>query len=214
MYDIGFLILVFLLVSILLLLGSSRILTLIKIICFQGILISIFPIVELQENLFADFALSMVTLMIKGVLIPIMLIFAIKKLTIKREVEPVIGFHFSIFIALILIIISNLIAEKLNFSPYFNGQLIITVAISLIVSGLLIITTRKKALTQVIGYLTMENGIYLVGLLSSEHHGYIIEFGVLLDVLVAVMLMGIVINNINQAFDDCDVTKLRNLKDI
>ncbi len=214
MYNAEFLILVLLLISILLSLGSSRILTLIKIIWLQGTLIAIFPLFATHNFLISDVLFASITLIIKSIVIPLMLIFAIKKLPIKREVEPAIGFHFSIFLGLILIITANLISEKLNFSNYVNSEIIITVAISLISAGLLIITTRKKALTQVIGYLTLENGIYLIGLLSSEHHEYIVEFGVLLDVLVAVMLMGIVINNINQAFDDCDTNKLRNLKDI
>jgi hydrogenase-4 component E len=74
---------------------------------------------------------------------------------------------------------------------------------------------RRKAITQVIGYLMLENGIYLIGtaLTKHTHTIYVVEFGVLLDLLVGVMIMGIILHNINHAFDDIDTDLLNRLKD-
>ena len=75
--------------------------------------------------------------------------------------------------------------------------------------------SRTKAITQVIGYLMLENGIYLVGaaLTKQAHNMYLVEFGILLDLLVGVMIMGIILHNINRTFDDVDTVYLGQLKD-
>ena len=92
---------------------------------------------------------------------------------------------------------------------------ILITAITTLGAGLFLMMSRTKAITQVIGYLMLENGIYLVGtaLTKQSHTRYVVEFGVLLDVLVGVMIMGIILNNINRAFDDVDTALLGRLKD-
>ena len=82
-------------------------------------------------------------------------------------------------------------------------------------AGLFLMMSRTKAITQVIGYLMLENGIYLTGtaLTKQTHTLYVVEFGVLLDLLVGVMIMGIILHNINRAFDDVDTALLGRLKD-
>ena len=75
--------------------------------------------------------------------------------------------------------------------------------------------SRRKAITQVIGYLMMENGIYLIGtaLAKETHTMYVVEFGVLLDLLVGIMIMGIILHNINSSYNDVDTALLGQLKD-
>jgi hydrogenase-4 component E len=82
-------------------------------------------------------------------------------------------------------------------------------------AGFILLMARRKAITQVIGYLMMENGIYLIGtaLAQEVHTQYVVEFAVLLDLLVAVLVMGIVLNDINHTFDDVDTALLGQLKD-
>ena len=91
----------------------------------------------------------------------------------------------------------------------------IITAFTTLAGGLFLMMSRTKAITQVIGYLMLENGIYLVGatLTGKAHSLYIVEFGVLLDLLVGVMIMGIILNNINRTFDDVDTAHLEQLKD-
>jgi hydrogenase-4 component E len=93
--------------------------------------------------------------------------------------------------------------------------LLMITAITTLASGLFLLMARYKAITQVIGYLMMENGIYLFGtaMAKQTHTQYIVEFGVLLDLLVGIMIMGIVLNNINSSFDDVDTALLGQLKD-
>ena len=79
--------------------------------------------------------------------------------------------------------------------------------------GFVVLTTRRKALTQVIGYLMLENGIYLFGLTQTERVPFLLELGVLLDVFVGVFIMGIVVFHINREFDSLDSTRLAELAD-
>jgi hydrogenase-4 component E len=93
------------------------------------------------------------------------------------------------------------------------SNLVIPAALSTILIGMFLIVIRKKALNQVIGYLLMENGIYIFGVALAYDEPILIELGVLLDVFVAVFVMGITIFHISRTFDHIDTTLLTNLKD-
>jgi hydrogenase-4 component E len=90
---------------------------------------------------------------------------------------------------------------------------LIPVALSTVIIGLLVLTTRNKALTQVVGYLILENGIYVFGLSQAERVPFLVEVGVLLDVFAGVFIMGIVVFHINREFDSLDSARLTELRD-
>jgi hydrogenase-4 component E len=210
-------ILVIILLSVLLSLGSTRLMALVKIMALQGIMVSIVPLLLKDHGSLGSGAIIFfqVMILIKGLLIPGLLYLAVKRIAIKREIEPFIGYHASILTGLVIILISVFITNNLQLSlPEGHGIVLIT-AITTLASGFFLMMARSKAITQVIGYLMLENGIYLVGtaLTKHSHTLYIVEFGVLLDLLVGVMIMGIILNNINSAFDDVDTTLLGRLKD-
>lgn len=210
-------ILVVILLSILLSLGSSRMTTLIKIMALQGAMVSC---MGLLLDLKADLAVTtifffQVMFLVKGVLIPGLLYFALTKAAIKREVEPIIGYHASLLVGLGLILLSVYLTGKLKFSLAGDYSLLLITAITTMGSGLFLMMSRTKALTQVIGYLMLENGIYLIGvaLTKKSHNMFLVEFGILLDLLVGVMIMGIILHNITRTFDDVDTMYLGQLKD-
>jgi hydrogenase-4 component E len=126
-----------------------------------------------------------------------------------------VGYHASLFAGLIFIAISVFIADRMHVSLPAEHVLLMITAITTLAAGLFLLMSRRKAITQVIGYLMMENGIYLIGtaLAKQTHTLYVVEFGVLLDLLVGVMIMGIVLHNINSTFDDVDTALLGQLKD-
>jgi hydrogenase-4 component E len=134
---------------------------------------------------------------------------------IKREVEPIIGYHASLAAGLGLILLSAYITRHLGLTLSGDSALLLITAITTIGGGLFLMMSRTKAITQVIGYLMLENGIYLAGtaLTGQAHSMYLVEFGVLLDLLVGVMIMGIILHNINRTFDDVDTSYLGQLKD-
>jgi len=207
------------LLSVLLSLRSNRLMSLVKIMAFQGIVVSLIPFFldHLSEMTFGGIFFLQIMIFTKGILIPGFMIMAVKKVKIQREIEPIVGYNASLFAGLFFILVSAFIADRLRFHislPGENIHLMIT-AITTLIAGLFLLMTRRKAITQVIGYLMMENGIYLVGtaLAKETHTQYVVEFGVLLDLLVGIMVMGIVLHNINSAYDDVDTSLLGQLKD-
>ena len=86
-------------------------------------------------------------------------------------------------------------------------------SLATLIIGFIVLTTRRKAITQVVGYLMLENGIYLFGLTQTESVPFLLELGVLLDVFVGVFIMGIVVFHINREFDSIDSARLTELSD-
>lgn len=210
-------ILVTILLSVLLSFGSSRMMALIKLMALQGALVSLTPIflepgVRLSNGGILFFQLMF---LVKAVLIPGLLYLALTRISIKREVEPLIGYHASLVAGIILVLVAVAISRGLSATLHGENTLLLISAITTLGGGLFLMMSRSKALTQVIGYLMLENGIYLVGTALTKHSRsiYLVEFGVLLDLLVGVMIMGIILYNINRAFDDVDTTFLGQLKD-
>lgn len=210
-------VLVIILLSVLFSLGSDRLMALVKLMALQGVMVSIINLFVLGNDklMGAGLLVFAAMLLIKGLIIPGLMYTAVKKLSIKREVEPIIGYHASIFIGLALIMVSAFISSQVLGSLPEGNPLLLTSAITTVAAGLFLMLGRRKAITQVIGYLMMENGIYLIGtaLAKQAHTMFVLEFGMLLDLLVAVMIMGIILNRINNAFDDVDTSLLGRLKD-
>ena len=151
--------------------------------------------------------------LLKGVVIPRMLLYAIREVKIRREMEPLIGYTSSLVLGAILIGVSFVIAERLPVPAGLRTSLLIPVSLAVMMMGMLMMIGRIKAVTQVIGYLVFENGIYLFGLSIAYEVPWLIELGVLLDVFVAVFVMGILINHIARAFDSISTEKLMSLSD-
>ena len=93
------------------------------------------------------------------------------------------------------------------------SEFMVPVAFLVIFTGLLLIVVRAKAISQVIGYLQLETGIFIFGMAHPYQHSFLVEAAVLMDVFVAVMVMGITIYQINRAFDHIDTDKLSTLRD-
>jgi len=217
MININDIILVVILLSVLLSLASSRLMALVRIMATQGAMVSLLPLLFGHHGRMGSGGLIFFQLMIiiKGVLIPGLLFVALKRVVTKREVEPIVGYHASLLVGLVIILLSIFIANSLSLSLPKGHQLVLITAITTLASGFFLMMARKKAITQVIGYLMLENGIYLIGtaLTQQTHTVYVVEFGVLLDLLVGVMIMGIILHNINHTFEDIDTDLLNRLKD-
>ncbi len=203
--------------SVLLSLGSNRVRALIKIMAFQGIVVSLIPffLEHHGEMSTGSIILLQIMLLVKGLIIPGFMYAAVQKVKIQLEVEPIVGYNASLFFGVIFILLAAFITDRLHISLPVDNDLLMIAALTTLASGLFLIMTRHKAITQVIGYLMMENGIYLVGtaLAKETHTMYVVEFGVLLDLLVGIMIMGIVVHNINSSYDDVDTALLGQLKD-
>ncbi len=206
-------ILALVLLSVLFSFGSSRLPALIKVIAFQGVVVSIVPFFMEHALTTGGMLFTIATLSIRGIVIPLCIYMVIKKVAIEREVEPIVSYHASLLAGLALIVAALYVAPKFHLphaSPY---QLLLPTAITLLVAGMFLLMARRNAIAMVLGYIMMENGIYLVGTSVSLRAHNIVEFGILLDVLAGVMIMAIILRNIKHTFDDVDTALLRTLKE-
>ncbi len=201
------------LLSVLFSFGSSRLPGLIMVVGFQGIVASIVPLFIGHDISAGGMVFTIATLLIRGIIIPLAIYIAIKRVAIRREVEPIISYHSSILFGLGLIVAATYISRQLNLPSISDYTLLVPTAIALLVTGMFLLMARRNAIAMVLGYIMMENGIYLVGTTFSVRARHIVEFGILLDVLAGVMIMAIILQNIKRTFDDVDTALLRTLKE-
>ena len=193
------------------LLGSSRLAFCIRTVALQGVVLGLIPLVGLQPLSLQHGLLSLAAIVLKGGVFPWLLLRSLRVARVKREVEPFIGFNVSLSIGFFALISSVVFASKLPFGGE-KDSLIIALALFTIITGLLLLISRRKALSMVLGYLVLENGIYCLGTVVADHIPMVVEFGVLLDVWVAVFGMGIAMYQINREFDHTDVDRLTELR--
>ncbi|MBR2364399.1 MAG: hydrogenase, partial [Lentisphaeria bacterium] len=193
--------------------ASSRMLHLIKLTAVQGILLGILPLMsDLGTLQLENCVLGFINISVKGFILPYLLYVAMKKASVQRELEPVIGYSVSAFAVLLFCGISFWVADRLGLSTRLATAEVAT-SFALLLTGLFLIAARKKALTQVIGFLTFENGIALFGIGLMKHHPLLVELGILLDVFVLVFIMGIAVCQIKREFAHIDADKLSSLDD-
>lgn len=193
-------------------LGSSRLSTCIRALAFQGLLLGLLPIVLSPHWSVHAVALAAGTIAIKAVILPWFLTWAIREAAVRREVEPNIGYIASLLLGALALVLAFAIAVRLPLAQEYQA-LLVPVSLSTLMIGFIVLTSRRKALTQVVGYLMLENGIYLFGLTQTQSVPFLLEAGVLLDVFVGVFIMGIVVFHINREFDSLDSARLTELKD-
>jgi hydrogenase-4 component E len=193
-------------------LGTSRLTTCIRAIAFQGLMLGLLPIALTQHWSLRIAGLALGSIVVKSLVLPWLLKRAIREAAVRREVEPRIGFSLSLVLGIVAVAIGFGVAQRLPL-PQGAGELLVAVALATVIMGFLTITTRAKAVTQVVGYLMLENGIYLFGLTSADRVPFLVEIGVLLDVFVGVFIMGIVVFHINREFDSISSARLTELHD-
>jgi hydrogenase-4 component E len=192
------------LLSIIFSFGSSRLQGLIKALAFQGIVVSVVPFFMGHALSGGDIAFSLATLLIRGIGIPLFLYRSIEKIAVHRELEPIVGYHGSILAGLLMIVAAMYVSRKINVPSASDSFLLLPTAMVLLAGGMFLLMARRKAITMVLGYMTMENGIYLVGTTFSVRTHHIVEFGILLDVLAGVMIMAIILQTLKQRSEDPD----------
>jgi hydrogenase-4 component E len=147
----------------------------------------------------------------KGIVIPALLRRAMRAANIDREIEPFVGFVPSLLLGAGGTIAALALARALPLLPEHTGMLLVPGAIASVLTGFILLIGRVKAISQVSGYLILENGIYLFGLLLIHSTPLLVESGILLDLTVGVFVIGIIVDRIQRAFDSLDTRKLTTL---
>jgi hydrogenase-4 component E len=192
-------------------LGMSRLSACIRAIAVQGFLLGILPLALFGWQTHTV-TLAIGTVIVKGVVLPAFLRWAIREAKVRREVEPLIGYMASVLLGTAALALAFAVSDVLPAGPRVV-DLLIPAALVTVMIGLTLLITRTKAVTQVVGYLMLENGIYLFGLTQLERVPFLVEIGVLLDVFVGVFIMGIVVFHINREFDSISAARLSDLRE-
>ncbi|KUO70820.1 MAG: hydrogenase [Desulfosporosinus sp. BRH_c37] len=155
---------------------------------------------------------ALLTLTVKAGIIPIVLINAVNKVAINREIESFLSMKMTLLIAACLVFISYLATGQVigKGSGLINEAL--PVAISLILIGLFLMINLKFPIMQIVGLVVMENGIFLAGIGTTIGMPLVIELGIFMDILVGVLIMGVLVFRINRSFNTIDTKNLRNLR--
>ena len=192
-------------------LASSRLPALITAMAVQGMALGAMPL--LLKHHF-DWMVSLVavcTIAGKGFVIPYLLRRAMRAANIERDMEPTIGYVPSLLLGAGGTIAVVAMARALPLLPEHAGSLMVPGALASVLTGFVLLIGRTKAISQVCGYLILENGIYLFGLLLIHVTPLFVEAGILLDLTVGVFVIGIIVDRIQRAFDTLDTRKLTTL---
>lgn len=197
----------------LLALGSSRLPSIIRAAALQGMILGVLPFLLESTLHWLVVLVAVGTIVVKGFVIPSLLRRAMRAANIDREVEPLVDFIPSILLGAAAAIGAVALAGALPLRPEHAETLLVPGAFATVVSGFLLLMGRTKAISQVCGYLLLENGIYLFGLLLIHATPLIVEGGILLDLTVGVFVIGIIVDRIQREFDTLDTRQLTTLRE-
>ncbi|MGE0361676.1 MAG: hypothetical protein AB7H93_19070 [Vicinamibacterales bacterium] len=201
------------LVSGYLMVGQRALFTTIRLYGAQSLLLGVvattMAISESRHELFVTAALTVV---LKTVLIPWFLMRTVDRIGIHREIEPFLNVPASLLICLGLTVVGYRVSSGFEEGARQVSHHLIGVALSLLLIGLFLMVTRKKAITQILALLTVENAVFLVAIGVTSGMPLVVEFGIAFDVILAVLVLGILVQRIVDRFESMDVSRLSSLK--
>jgi hydrogenase-4 component E len=179
----------------------------------QGVLLFGVAFFELKEISTLNLILILLeTVVFKSIAVPVFLEYILKRNNITREAEPFLPQFVSLIITTLIAVTTILLSysiEDVNLDKMF-----FVVALSTIFTGLYFIASRRKIITHVMGYMVIENGVFVLSLAVGNEMPMLVNLGIMLDIFASVLILGIFLNKIGDVFKDIHVDQLSNLKDI
>lgn len=201
------------LVTAYLMVGQKALFVAIRLYGLQSILLGVvavtMAVADHRAHLFASAAL---TIGLKGLFIPWFLMRVVDRIGIHREIEPFVNIPSSLLICLGLTVIGYRVSTGLAEGERGATHHVIGVSLSMLLMGLFLMVSRRKAITQILALLTVENAVFLVALGATSGMPLVVELGISFDVILAVVVLGILVHRIVDRFDSMDVSRLSKLK--
>lgn len=195
-------------------LSQRRILSLIHLYTLQGVaLVSanlILGLVTADTHLYVSAAL---TLLLKVGLIPWILYRLVQRLNVKADVEPLLNIPTTLVAGIALVIVAFNVAAPISRLAESAARGTLGIALACVLLSFMMMITRAKAIPQVIGFLSMENGLFFAAAAATNGMPMIVELGIGLDVLVGILILGVFMFQIREQFDSLDIHHLEKLKD-
>lgn len=191
---------------------ANRLLTYIRIFAFQGLLLFGVSFIELTHITTLNLIFILLeTIIFKTIAVPLFMSYVIKKNRITRDTEPYLPSFISLIIITIIIIISFVLSNAINASQI--SKIYFVVAHSTLFAGLYIIISRRKIITHVMGFLIVENGVFILSLAIGNEMPMLLNTGILLDFFLSFLVLGIFVNKIKDVFKEPDMHTLSQLRD-
>ena len=191
---------------------ANRIITYVRVLALQGFILFGVTVLQLQDIQTWNLVLILLeTIVFKAVAVPVFLGYLIKRNRITRETEPYLPHFISLIIVTMIVVITVLLANSIQDTHL--DKIYFIVSLSTLFTGLYFIASRKKIITHVMGYLMIENGVFVLSLAVGNEMPNLVNLGIMLDVFASVLILGIFLNKIGDVFKDVDVDQLSNLKD-
>ncbi len=201
------------LVSVYLMVGQKSLVVAIRLYGVQSLLLGAvgvaMGIAEHRPHLFVTAAL---TIVLKAVVIPWFLLRVIDRVGIRREIEPLVNVPASLLLCLGLTVVGYRVSLGMAGASEGVPHQVVGVALSMVLMGLFLMVTRRKALTQILALLTIENAVFLVALGATSGMPLVVELGISFDVILAVLVLGVLVNRIVDRFESMDTSRLSNLR--
>jgi hydrogenase-4 component E len=162
------------------------------------------------------YVVAVLTLTIKAIVLPIVLERLATKIRVRQEIEPFVNVPVSVIVSGLLTLLAHIVAESFHrpaeVGPASLGHKTLASAIALFLIGFFMMVNRRKAMAQVLGLLSLENGLFLAAISLTYGMPLVVEIGIFFDVLVAAMILAILIGRIRETFDSVDVSRLSHLR--
>ena len=201
------------LVTAYLMVGHKALFTTISLYAVQSLLLGLVAAtMAVSESRHELFVTAVLTVGLKSLLIPWFLMRTVDRIGIHREVEPFLSVPVSLLICLGLTVVGYRVSTGFQEGAERVSHHLIGVALSLLLIGLFLMVTRKKAITQILALLTVENAVFLVAVGVTTGMPLVVEFGIAFDVLLAVLVLGVLVQRIVDRFESMDVSRLSRLK--
>jgi len=195
-------------------LSQRRILSLINLFAWQGALLALSTsIVAYSTNQHHLYYSAGLTLLLKVMLLPWLLHRLIRKLNVRWDVETLINIPTTMLVGIVLVIFAFNLAAPITQLAEGITRGLIGIALASVLLSLLMMLTRRKAVSQVVAFLSLENGLFFAATSATQGMPLVVELGIALDVLVATFIFGIFFFQIRETFDSLDITHMEKLKD-
>lgn len=191
---------------------ANRMSTYVNMLALQGILLFFVAFLELKHiNTINLILILLETIIFKSVAVPVFLNYVLKRNHITREAEPYVPNFVSLIITTIIVVTTIILSNTMEEGNL--DKMFFVVALSTLFTGLYFIASRRKIITHVMGYLIIENGVFVLSLAVGNEMPMLVNLGIMLDIFASVLILGVFLNKIGDVFKDIDVNQLTNLKD-
>jgi len=191
---------------------ANRLQTYLSILVMQGFLLFGATYFTLTNMNTANLLFIMLeTIVFKAIAVPWFISYIIKRNKITRVAEPYISNFASLLVVTSIIVITIVLSSSIKDQNL--DKTFFVVALSTLFTGLYLIVSRKKIITHVIGYIVIENGVFVLSLAVGNEMPMLVNMGIMLDIFASVLILGVFFNKIGDVLNDPDVNVLRNLKD-